>query len=201
MEKTKLSSGVFQEVVQLCDLHDMGYTGHAFTWSNNRSGEPNVQERLDRFLANSAWLYIFSWHQVSHLPKRRSDHLPILLECRHSNTTGFNLGQRKKRPCRFEKAWTQVARCEELITEIWKESQSLPLGDKALHCCKSLKRKLNIGTSSIRKEVKRKKEDISKLQEDPQSAEVIDRIRSLNKEIDELELQKEMMWHQRSWQN
>jgi len=50
----------FQDVVHLCEQQDMGYTGHAYTWSNKRGGEQNVQEWLDRFLTNPAWLCLFS---------------------------------------------------------------------------------------------------------------------------------------------
>ncbi|KAL2895409.1 Hydroxyacylglutathione hydrolase [Bienertia sinuspersici] len=43
---------IFQEAVSTCSLEDLGFIGHEFTWSNNRGGEENIQERLDRFLAN-----------------------------------------------------------------------------------------------------------------------------------------------------
>lgn len=60
---------------------------------------------------------------------------------------------------------------------------------------------MNIGTISIKRQIQEKKEIISKLQEEPQSNEIIENIRVLNGEIDALELQEEMMWFQRSRQN
>ena len=134
--KNQALIGRFQEAIQLCELQDMDYSGHAFTWSNNRSGEQNVQERLDRFIVNATWIHIYSWYQVSYLPKRRSDHLPILLDCCHLNTPRSKAKKKQQCPCRFEKAWTQVAGCEELIKELWEHSQYLSPGDRALHCCR-----------------------------------------------------------------
>ncbi|TXG67033.1 hypothetical protein EZV62_008308 [Acer yangbiense] len=45
----------FREVVNDCDLVDLGFSGSMFTWNNKRDGKANIQERLDRFLANSKW--------------------------------------------------------------------------------------------------------------------------------------------------
>uniref|UniRef100_A0A803LDA8 CCHC-type domain-containing protein n=1 Tax=Chenopodium quinoa TaxID=63459 RepID=A0A803LDA8_CHEQI len=46
---------ILRDAIQFCQLEDMGYMGHDFTWTNNRGGSENVQERLDRFFANQAW--------------------------------------------------------------------------------------------------------------------------------------------------
>uniref|UniRef100_A0A803N5V4 Reverse transcriptase n=1 Tax=Chenopodium quinoa TaxID=63459 RepID=A0A803N5V4_CHEQI len=70
---------ILRNAVAHCQLEDLGYIGHEFTWSNNRGGEENIQERLDRFMANRAWRDTFKGSFVSHLTKRKSNHLPILL--------------------------------------------------------------------------------------------------------------------------
>uniref|UniRef100_A0A803NA95 Uncharacterized protein n=1 Tax=Chenopodium quinoa TaxID=63459 RepID=A0A803NA95_CHEQI len=41
-----------QDAINHCQLEDLGYIGHDFKWSNNKGGVENVQEHLDRFLAN-----------------------------------------------------------------------------------------------------------------------------------------------------
>ena len=37
----------FQRVLEDCGLYDLGFMGPKFTWTNGRSGEHFVQERLD----------------------------------------------------------------------------------------------------------------------------------------------------------
>jgi len=44
----------FLKLVFECNFNDLGFPGYRYTWNNNRSEEENVQERLDRFLANNA---------------------------------------------------------------------------------------------------------------------------------------------------
>ena len=88
-----------------------------------------------------------------------------------------------------------------MVRELWEQCQNLPPGDRAHKCCKSLSMRINIGTISIKRQIQEKKEIISKLQEEPQSNEIIENIKALNGKIDVLELQEEMMWLPRSRQN
>jgi len=60
---------------------------------------------------------------------------------------------------------------------------------------------MTIGTGSMKRKIHMKKDEISVLQEEPQFTEVIERIRGPNGEIDTLELQEEIMWHQRNRKN
>lgn len=43
----------FRNVLDCCDLMDMGYVGPKLTWDNRREDGANIQERLDRFVANT----------------------------------------------------------------------------------------------------------------------------------------------------
>ncbi|KAK6137281.1 hypothetical protein DH2020_028973 [Rehmannia glutinosa] len=45
----------FREVMALCELDDLGFDGFKFTWTNGQANEANIQERLDRALANIHW--------------------------------------------------------------------------------------------------------------------------------------------------
>ncbi|KAL6205410.1 hypothetical protein ACLB2K_022670 [Fragaria x ananassa] len=71
----------FREVLNVCNLKDLYYTGPSFTWRGNRHGV-EVKERLDRFLGNGAWLQLFPTSKVTHLLPNESDHLPILIQIR-----------------------------------------------------------------------------------------------------------------------
>uniref|UniRef100_A0A803MPB9 CCHC-type domain-containing protein n=1 Tax=Chenopodium quinoa TaxID=63459 RepID=A0A803MPB9_CHEQI len=70
---------ILRKTMDCCWLEDLGFIGHNITWSNNRGRVENIQERLDRFMENRAWRDTFKGSFVSHLMKRKSDHLPILL--------------------------------------------------------------------------------------------------------------------------
>uniref|UniRef100_A0A803MKH0 Uncharacterized protein n=1 Tax=Chenopodium quinoa TaxID=63459 RepID=A0A803MKH0_CHEQI len=43
---------ILRNAMSYCHFEDLGFIGHSYTWTNNRGGEENIQERLDRFFAN-----------------------------------------------------------------------------------------------------------------------------------------------------
>lgn len=104
--------------MDFCKLEDLGFIGHPFTWSNNRGGNENLQERLDRFVATNAWkerpglgglLYaisrsgsriIYRWFVVS--IKERVGSMEI---------------KRRKKLYRFEEMWLRDEKCIEVIIE------------------------------------------------------------------------------------
>ncbi|XP_042515252.1 uncharacterized protein LOC122089592 [Macadamia integrifolia] len=45
----------FRDMMNFCNLIDLGSKGPTFTWSNKRLGEANTRLRLNRALANIAW--------------------------------------------------------------------------------------------------------------------------------------------------
>lgn len=49
-EQTQIA--IFRDVVDVCKLEDLRYSGQHFTWLNRQSGFSIIQERLDRTLAN-----------------------------------------------------------------------------------------------------------------------------------------------------
>lgn len=70
----------FRELIQNCDLHDLGFTGFPFNYDNRREGRNNVRVRLDRALADDNWRDIFSEVHIVHLTSPCSDHCPIQLQ-------------------------------------------------------------------------------------------------------------------------
>ncbi|TXG57139.1 hypothetical protein EZV62_018452 [Acer yangbiense] len=59
--------------------------GPKFTWNNKREGKLNIQERIDRILANNLWRDRFEYVKVKHLGFHTSDHRLILLKCDKSS--------------------------------------------------------------------------------------------------------------------
>ena len=71
----------FQEAFIDVGLFDLGYSGYDFTWSNFKTADATVEERLDRFCADTDWSLLFPGASVTHVDFDMSDHLPILLKC------------------------------------------------------------------------------------------------------------------------
>lgn len=116
----RISMRLFRDTLVRCNLRDVGFTGPPFTWSNGRKGGDNVMERLDRVVANSVWLDLFLVRQVHHLPRYKSDHAPIILECSKENA---NLNEQKQpRKFRLEHMWLEHPEFGETMKRSWNDS-------------------------------------------------------------------------------
>ena len=70
----------FWEVIEDCDLQDLGFSGLPFTWDNKQDGVENVKDPLDRALGNEALRQLFEVVRVKHISMVHSDHYMILTE-------------------------------------------------------------------------------------------------------------------------
>ncbi|XP_021742854.1 uncharacterized protein LOC110708934 [Chenopodium quinoa] len=52
---------ILRNAMSYYHFEDLGFIGHSYMWTNNRGGEENIQERLDRFFANQLWRERCSW--------------------------------------------------------------------------------------------------------------------------------------------
>jgi hypothetical protein len=93
----------FQEAVNMCFFIDLRFQGPRYTWNNNRDNDANIQGRLDRVLATSAWLDYFPMYTVSHFMGSISDHLALVV----NTNTGQGVQRRKKVVRRFEEKWAR----------------------------------------------------------------------------------------------
>ena len=70
----------YKEVLDKCNMIDLGFSGPRFTWSNGRELSALIQERIDRFFMNPGWYSNFPEARVTHLTRCHFDHCPVLLE-------------------------------------------------------------------------------------------------------------------------
>ncbi|XP_062021202.1 uncharacterized protein LOC133737713 [Rosa rugosa] len=105
----------FRDVVDVCGLHDMQFSGPKFTWKGIRGGM-EVRVRLDRFLASIRWMDCFPKSRVIHLKPCTSDHLPILMEVREARA---RRKRKKKRFC-FEECWLRDEECKRVVERGWE---------------------------------------------------------------------------------
>lgn len=95
----------FQDTMIDCSLGDLGWNGYPYTWTNGRLGEHNIQERIDRFLANEEWRNSYPHSKVQHLPRIQSDHAPIIIRVLKDPVEREK--ENKRKIFRFEHMWTE----------------------------------------------------------------------------------------------
>ncbi|PON95719.1 Endonuclease/exonuclease/phosphatase [Trema orientale] len=178
----------FRNCFDNCELRPMDFNGP----------QTRIQERLDWVFINSDWDSLFPLSDLHHLGFHKSDHR--VLRVRLSSPTAF-ADNRGIPHFRFESLWLEDEDCEDIISNIWHS----PASGSALEdlLCKFSTCADSLSSWHHRKFGKRKqtiKEKSNLLRilyqqlEDPD----MDAISKLGKELDDVLLQDETYWQQRS---
>lgn len=77
----------FREMLEECQLMDVGYLGLWFMLERRNLLEMNIRERLDKGVVNVEWMNLFLNILIRHLPHSFSDHCPILIQIDQGNNT------------------------------------------------------------------------------------------------------------------
>ncbi|KAJ0963246.1 hypothetical protein J5N97_028368 [Dioscorea zingiberensis] len=108
----------FNDFVSHSQLFDLGYHGTPYTnWCNNQTGLARRWARLDRFLANNAWLTNFDSYYNQHLPRTASDHSPIFLVAKF-------FSNKKRKVFRFENYWFEYQDCHQNVHKAWNHREN-----------------------------------------------------------------------------
>nr|CAD1819928.1 unnamed protein product [Ananas comosus var. bracteatus] len=102
----------FREVVHDLGLVDLPILNRAFTWTNGR-GAPTL-ERLDRALISTNWMLTFPRSTLRALPRPRSDHTPLVLSA-FTFIPSSNL-------FRFETFWLRHPAISEVVSTAWNST-------------------------------------------------------------------------------
>ncbi|KAJ8433730.1 hypothetical protein Cgig2_019798 [Carnegiea gigantea] len=105
----------FWEAFWDCDLYELDFSRYNFTWWNGQGDIRSVEERLDRFCANTKWSLLFLKAKVTQVDFDMSDLLPILLRCqpvRSKRRGSSNI-------FRFEHLWYSNPSCLDIIKHAW----------------------------------------------------------------------------------
>lgn len=96
---------------------DLPFQGVNFTWTNNRSNEEAIYERIDKAFSNSDWRNSYPNAETWNLPILLSDHIPIILHLQEINR------RKGSRPYRLD-AWSlNHEEVRNIIKEEWTEIQ------------------------------------------------------------------------------
>ncbi|KAL8125715.1 hypothetical protein AgCh_013104 [Apium graveolens] len=122
----------FCNVIEESGLHDLGFSGHRFTWERGRGTDQWIQERLDRGLANTAWRNLFPDAVIKVVEVSTSDHLPLFL---HLNKKIY---VPKSRRFKFENLWLREKDCKEIVESSWNEERDASILWKIHNCSNKL---------------------------------------------------------------
>ncbi|GAA0148003.1 hypothetical protein LIER_07560 [Lithospermum erythrorhizon] len=100
----------FKRVVVDCELIDIGFSGHPFTWCNNFFSSYTKRACLHRCLVGKNWKVLFPERSISYLTSTHSDHLALLLKCGKKQ----DLGSQKRR-FRFEDGWCLYEESKQMV--------------------------------------------------------------------------------------
>ncbi|KAH1039357.1 hypothetical protein J1N35_041100 [Gossypium stocksii] len=98
----------FGDFVEKVELHDLGFKRSPFTWHKGA-----LFERLDRALGNEAWIHNFPNSLVTHLPKIKSNHYPLLLN------QNLDIVLPRGRLFRFLASWTEHPTFDDFMNDKW----------------------------------------------------------------------------------
>lgn len=107
------SSSCLANGLQECNLIDIGFKGNPFTWNNKRLGDANIQERLNRAVANERWINLYPQAVLRHVLALKSNHRPLLLETNPINISG-------PKPFIFLSLWLEYPHCKNIVSNSWK---------------------------------------------------------------------------------
>lgn len=185
----------FHEVMSEFSLHDLGFEGYQFTWSNKRPIPNSIEERLDFFLANDKWFSLWQSTWVTHLMPHASDHSPIIAE---SCVTRRKKKKRRVHQFRFEELWLQEeAECEEIIQNSWNHTGS-DITTKLTGTASVLDEWGRSKFGALSKQIADTRECLKKAIAEPKTVSNIQRISDLETELDKLLANDEIKWKQRS---
>jgi hypothetical protein len=111
----------FRDVLDICDLHDIGFAGLPWTYDNKRGGKRNVEERLDRVVASPSWSSLFSNACVKHLTSPCSDYCPILLQMYQGKGA-----EKLNKIRRYEIMWEREESLGQEIEAAWEAAGAKP---------------------------------------------------------------------------
>ncbi|XP_028765312.1 uncharacterized protein LOC114723285 [Neltuma alba] len=131
------------------NMIDIGFVGPRFTWSRGGS-----QSRIDRVFINGPWHEEFTNDTITHLPKYKSDHCPILLK-----PSQVDVARHMNRPFRFLASWVMHAEFSEFVKTHWHMKGKIY---RKLECLESkiTKAGLNARLEEIRKDLWHQLEEI-----------------------------------------
>ncbi|KAG2706415.1 hypothetical protein I3760_05G103200 [Carya illinoinensis] len=187
----------FREVLEVCELRDLGFVGTRFTWSNRREGASLIMQRLDRFLANSLWCDLYPNLRVYHGVAAHSDHSPLWLDIE-----GVLIRRRGKKLFRFEAMWVGETACSSIIENVWRRVEDSASLSCILSCISTCAEDLGSWNKSsfghVQQELAKAKMKLQSLQATDPNCLFMAEFNKARDEVQKWLENDELIWKQRS---
>ncbi|KAH1075467.1 hypothetical protein J1N35_027795 [Gossypium stocksii] len=109
----------FRKALDYCELSDLGFVGHWYTWERGQFVDTSIRERLDRGVANTGWWDLFPNYKVHHLQHSFSDYYPVMVD---TDGSGNMQGRAEQDSFRFNANWILDTEVEEQIQREWNSN-------------------------------------------------------------------------------
>ncbi|KAK9045463.1 hypothetical protein V6N11_059343 [Hibiscus sabdariffa] len=188
--KMKMNGSFYVDPIGIAG--ELPIKGRTFTWSNHRSDEDAILEKLDRVLVSLEWSNAFPKALRILNAALASDHAPIFLLLKGVN-------KRYKKDFKFEAKWVLEEDCLENVKEGWPLGNSNsynPVFSKKLNKTRSKLRqwsKMKLRRNKNREE--ELKEKIKFLQGKQLSKNELEDLRIMEMELHKLWESEEKYWH------
>ncbi|XP_071902615.1 uncharacterized protein [Coffea arabica] len=184
----------FREFINTNEYVDLGYEGLPWTWSNSWDNARSIKERLDRAFGSVAWVNAYPSTKVVHLKNQASDHSMVLLD---SNPKP----KKARRRFHFDARWLQYFEVEGVVRNAWNRqiegSKGFKVAKKVKECRNALTRWNKGINSNSKKEIKKLKEELEKIQiaSGGNKSTMADELKKL---LIDAYKKEEQFWHQKS---
>ncbi|XP_074299143.1 uncharacterized protein LOC141630179 [Silene latifolia] len=105
----------FQDCLDICQGKDIHAIGSFFTWNNKQEVATRVYSRIDRFMVNDDWLYLFPDAYANFMPEGIFDHCPCVVQFTEQV-------QRRKGAFKYFNMWSMHPEFETVIRDHWQNS-------------------------------------------------------------------------------
>ncbi|XP_042962692.1 uncharacterized protein LOC122296963 [Carya illinoinensis] len=193
---------LFREVMSEGDLHDLGWRGDKYTWSNSHADSTFTKKRLDRAVANPKWMDIYSEAWVEVLVARTSDHKPLLVHLNRQDQRVVAQLRQKKRGFKYEACWALEKECEVVLRKAWGEDG--PHNQTVMGLLNNSRKALQLWSKSKRQRSGKEIEDKTKYLKRLQAEESRGNVEEIRKTTTDLHLlleKEDLWWKQRAKTN
>lgn len=134
---------------------------------------------------------------VSHLPKKKSDHVPLILSVRGGQERTERRWNSKR--FRFEAMWLRENESENVVVNAWNKGEDASINLMRTTNKLAVWSKHTFGNTA--KEICKCQQQMKELMEQDPTAERMECMRNIDARMEELENREESYWRQRSRQN